>query len=437
MAHPIAAASRLSGPPACVLLDEFASVGIRRNATTASSRTSAGHVFEVTFTLVDPPGLSPWFIHYPGLKNSGLVGRPQILNATDSLVVMHLVFCRDGRLAVDYFVYRAGPGTPSLRLIPGPCPDVEFPHHVGVLPSGAAGEHYHVVFPVRRLKPRLAYEIHVFSSESQAWSAKAARVSDDPETRGRHLLLHEPSKAIATGGSSLAWVDLWQGVVLCNVLDEDPVLRMIRWPVPPSVGEHMVDGYLASSVRDATLRDGVIRFVEVDFGDDAMDMDIFEVDFGRRHRAMDIYWKATVWKRDTGSKDWDRCLTADIAKIVDTTRSGSGCSHLLRMVWDDASDKLDIGKVSWAAPVLSLSDEDVVYFVAGIVSRNHVLVFAINVREERLEELRQNTVGNHYSAWSFSSFLDTNPDAGAEATGGWVLDAFPTQNCSIEYKENF
>jgi hypothetical protein len=36
---------------------------------------------------------------------------------------------------------------------------------------------------------------------------------------------HEPSKAVAAGGNSLAWVDLCRGVLLCNVLDEEPVLR--------------------------------------------------------------------------------------------------------------------------------------------------------------------------------------------------------------------
>lgn len=48
--------------------------------------------------------------------------RPEILNAADGLVLMRIAFLRgDGRAAsTDYFVYRTGPGEPSLHLIPGP-----------------------------------------------------------------------------------------------------------------------------------------------------------------------------------------------------------------------------------------------------------------------------------------------------------------------------
>jgi hypothetical protein len=46
-----------------------------------------------------------------------------------------------------------------------------------------------------------------------------------PETTDNAVATHEPSKAVAAGGNSLAWVDLCRGVLLCNVLDEEPVLR--------------------------------------------------------------------------------------------------------------------------------------------------------------------------------------------------------------------
>ncbi|TVT98214.1 hypothetical protein EJB05_56493, partial [Eragrostis curvula] len=167
MPDSVASSSRFSGPTAWSLLDEFASIGRRKNATTATASTSAGHHVEVSFELVDPPGISRWFIHCPSLetkssfgppqiildleKRHGFNGPPQILNTADALVLMRMAFFTDqGRRAVtDYFVYRAGPGKPSLDLVPGPCPQALFLKQVGILPcgSGTSEEHYFVVFP--------------------------------------------------------------------------------------------------------------------------------------------------------------------------------------------------------------------------------------------------------------------------------------------------
>ncbi|OEL22515.1 hypothetical protein BAE44_0016462 [Dichanthelium oligosanthes] len=103
---------------------------------------------------------------------------------------MLMAFLRGNARVFDYFVYRAGPGKPpSLDLIPaGPCPTtIGFcpRHEVGVLPCGGAGEHYALAFLALRLSPRVAHDVHVFSSETRAWSVKVARVSADTETASR------------------------------------------------------------------------------------------------------------------------------------------------------------------------------------------------------------------------------------------------------------
>jgi hypothetical protein len=157
---------------------------------------------------------------------------PQILNAVGAFVVMrmHFFFYR-GRV-IDYFVYRAGPRRPSLDLIPGPCPKVFVPQQVNVVPrgAGAGGDrgHYSVVFPVQRLDPSLQLEIFGFSSETRAWSSRVAKFSWDAGTTCDAVVLHTPTKAVTADGGSLAWVDLWRGVLLCEWLDDgQPVLRLI------------------------------------------------------------------------------------------------------------------------------------------------------------------------------------------------------------------
>ncbi|KAL6627202.1 hypothetical protein ACP70R_030928 [Stipagrostis hirtigluma subsp. patula] len=311
---------------------------------------------------------------------------------------MRMLFHGDGR-RIEYFVYKAGPGRPSLRLVPGPCPMVRFPKQVGVLPCGGAGEHYSVAFPVTRSKPRMVHEIHVFSSESESWSTKIARISDDPETTYHEVVLHDPSKAVAAGGSSLAWVDLWRGILLCeDVLDEDPELRLIQWPLPPP-DEDLIDLYAAQSVRDATLIDGVITFV-------ASKYDAFS---SSRYCHVDKRWKATVWKREMSSDNWEFSFKVDIANILSTNSPPN--SSLLQKLWDDELNKLDLNKVLSAAPTLSLNSEDVVYFMANLVS-NEALLLAVNARAGRLEGFQQAYFLTNFSASAFSRFFDASSGGG-------------------------
>ncbi|OEL37048.1 hypothetical protein BAE44_0001930 [Dichanthelium oligosanthes] len=366
MPGPVVAASvRFSGGPAWVLLEKFPSIGYHRtNATTATGFTSAGTTVQVSFELADPPVVSRWSVHCPGLNR-----RAEILNAAEGLVLMRIAFSSrgDGQgQAIDYFVYRTGPREPSLHLIPGPCPEVAVPKRVGILPG--AGEDYFVVFPVPRFdKPDTKYEMSVFSSESRSWSSKVARVSKDRETTFDAMAMHEPSKAVAAGGSSLARVDLCRGVLLCNVLDEDPVLRLLPWPVPP----HHRDEHSPLSVRDATLSNGAIRFVESNVDDNGG-------------------WTATVSKRETGSKYWYKCFKADIASIL---AKDSSYSDLLRQVWDDEATKRGLNKALGAAPTLSLSSEDVVCFTTDLRSTDsEPLMLAVNVRERRVEPAERSCV---------------------------------------------
>ncbi|KAL6867251.1 hypothetical protein ACP4OV_015275 [Aristida adscensionis] len=400
MPDPVAAAARFSDSPAWVLLDEFACIGHRRNHTTAASSTSARRPIEVSFVPLDPPRVSRWFVYCPGpMTNRVFNGMPRIINAADSLVVMRMLFFDadgNGGSTVDYFVYRAGPGTPSLHLVPGPCPKVSFPKQVAVLPCGFdAGEHYSLVFPVKRLEPAsMVYELHIFSSESQAWSTKIARISTDTETSYQDIMLHDPSKAIATGGSSLAWIDLWRGILLCTGLDkEEAALRLIQWPVP-SIGHELMDLCAANSVRDAMLSNGVIRFVEVKFQHHG---DAFS---SRSNKEK--CWRVTVWKGDMSSKNWDKCFEVDIAKILAAHYSQQ--SHLPQKMLDNKCRKLDFGKVLSAAPVLSLSNEDVVYFMTNLDSGESLLL-AVDTNSEKLEDIQQTYFELGCSACAFSRFL--------------------------------
>ena len=62
----------------------------------------------------------------------------------------------------------------------------------------------------------------------------------------------------------LDWVDLWRGVLLCNVCDGERALRYIQFPNPLDGNMHK---HLMSSpreVRDVTFTNGFIRLIKIE-----------------------------------------------------------------------------------------------------------------------------------------------------------------------------
>lgn len=340
--------------------------------TTATALTNAGGTAEVSFELVDPPGISNWFVNFSDYREREFKGKPHILNADDSLVLVRMaVFTEDGGLSFDYFVYKAGPGKPSLDLIPDPYPKIYDVKQIGILAFGDDREHYAVVFPAPRLKASMTHEMHIFSSESQAWSTEVAKVVIDRETGCHDMVRHRSSKVVSAGGSWLAWIDLWRGVLLCNVLDKDPVLKLLQWPVAPPE-DVCIEMYAARSIRDATMSNGVVMFVEVSFDANA------DACWG---------WTATIWRREVGSEYWYKCFKTDIADIL---ANDSSFSHLLRNLWDDDVNKKGLNKIFSAPPTLSLSSKDVVYFMTKLRTEDaDALLISLNVREVKLEAIEE------------------------------------------------
>jgi hypothetical protein len=271
--------------------------------------------------------------------------------------------------------------------------------------AGDGGDrwHYSVVFPVQRLDPSMQLEIFVFSSETRAWSSRVAKFLWDAETTCDAVVLHTSTKAVAAGGGSLAWVDLWRGVLLCEWLDDgQPVLRLIQWPVLPPRGVP-IDIASPAAQRDATMSDGVITFVDLQF----------RYEGGSGYFALsndatgDHGWAATVWKRKTSSVHWGISLKANTNSIFAAeSRSSSG---LLRKMRDDGgvNELADLKKLVSATPRLSLQDKGVVYIEASSNSKS--LLLAVNAREERIEAVEQITSRLRFCRCTFSRFLEASP----------------------------
>ena len=401
-------------PPAWVLLDTRARIGCcSRNATTAEARTSDGDGIVVSFSVTDPPALSRCFVHCPNLTAEDFIGEPRVTGADGAVLLIRVTFApRHGRWKfTDMFVYRAGPGEPSLHLLPRPYPLYLNCDHVGVL---SRGDHYSVVVPETRFEAggRTDYDLYVFSSETMSWSTIVAPVAVDGDTDYDLLAMHYPTKVISIGGVWLAWIDLRRGVLLCNVVDDDRLPEMPLIQLPSLLGANKFDfapydGAVPPlrQIRDVTCMNGLLKFVEIEYPD--LD-ELNDTEFR---------WTATMFTREICSESWDWCCTVDSADLCPTDT----CSHdLFPEIWD--GKKLTLNKVVISSPTLDLYNDDVFYLMAKLnpADGTNGCVLAVNASDLTLVRVVPFSSDRFdfdptYQQCAFSKHLSKAPDDSTDA----------------------
>ncbi|KAM0916218.1 hypothetical protein ACQ4PT_010307 [Festuca glaucescens] len=366
-AHP----SRPGSYPAEILLDENCRIGSSENSTSATTENSEGLSVEVSFEIRDPPALSLCFARcYDMTGRQRLPGEPWILAVAGGLVLLAIPFCDGNNINrstsyVDYFVYRAGPGTPSLHHLPGPYP-TSYPMKAAILPicddDGSEHEHYAVVFPVVdfiALESRHRYTLHIYRSDRKEWRTQAGSIS---------------------GGD-------W-GVLLCNVLDEEPTMRFLAVPVPEPWATHTefvaeFEDRNPRPYRQMTVHDGVVKFTE---------LKLHRGPAFNAKRRDDQGWMATTWTRPISSDVWQEGSTFDTSDI--SVAGSSSSLHLLLPEILDGEKKLTWEKAMSGAPTLSLHDDDVVYIMVRMgLCDPTASVLAVNTRSLTLESCAQCSAG--------------------------------------------
>ncbi|KAI5004337.1 hypothetical protein ZWY2020_031580 [Hordeum vulgare] len=333
--HPAAAAaSWRSAHRPWSLIDSKCLIGDRDNATTAHAVTSQRNDIKVTFELADPPGVSRCFVHFPGLAEGRYAGEPVVVSSADAFVLLVVPFT-DGSEHKDFIVYRAGPGAPSLRLLPSTYRSPEYFTLAGVVPL----------------------------------------VGADLRAQG--------TRVIFAGRETLGWVNHWHGILLCHVLAYRPVMCFIQWPVSvprnrvPRFGMG-VDNIYARPFRDVAISNGLIRFVE-------LRSRRFSDDTPNEKGVIGNGWTVTTWNRGICSKKWNKRFTVKADNVPLTGSSYPKVSGGKRLSWD---------KVLHGGTTLSLlCDDDVVYIMARLDIRHPVAwMLAINIIERTLEAVKECSV---------------------------------------------
>lgn len=182
--------------------------------------------------------------------------------------------------------------------------DLHF-NYVGLL-SDTFNKHRLVVIPEQQFEAngRLSYDLQIFSSETMWRTTKVARTACGLEGLFNALEWFRQTKVLNIGGGLLGWVDLRRGILMCDVVDKEQEMRLIRFP--PLMATNRVNFAVDSDgcgpslrwVRDVTCRNGCINLVEME-----MQMPDFD------SRNAQLPWTASMFKRMIWSEKWDECCT--------------------------------------------------------------------------------------------------------------------------------
>ncbi|KAL5221646.1 hypothetical protein ABZP36_026359 [Zizania latifolia] len=261
-----------------------------KNASTASSKTSTGHPIEVTFWEEPPPALSHFSVHCPDLQllPDNLFLAPKAIAVDDGLVLLRVPIKHfAGKCSFqdnDYFVYHPGPPAPKLDLLPWPrrLGDDEI---VILSCGGDKDKHKHYVLAALQIRSvfTFTFTLHLYRSDKsssgrRSWTSQVVSVEEPvrdklcpiPDSAERQMY-HLTAKVITLGGANgtVGWVDLWRGILLCDLLDDDDTPKKLRdMPLPwPSKGNwtRYLNGD-ESFYRDVTVNQhkDSIKYVEME-----------------------------------------------------------------------------------------------------------------------------------------------------------------------------
>uniref|UniRef100_A0A8I6XPK6 DUF1618 domain-containing protein n=1 Tax=Hordeum vulgare subsp. vulgare TaxID=112509 RepID=A0A8I6XPK6_HORVV len=393
--------------PDWALLNNTARISDDRNATTAVCCTKEGQPVAVSFWIADPPAVSQFSVHCPGIDASDLCSDapPYVICAEGAFVL----FCVTLDESVHHFVYSARgipAGKPSLHLVPDPRPRVEAfaSQQFGILPCG--DEHYAVAFLHHQWDSgdqAWKYFAYVFSSEKKAWRRSKEAALDLSESDKVLFDSHASSKQITVGASSLGWVDLLRGILLVsNLFDDCPVIRFISFPASRvRITDRRNIVYNAPEYFcDVVCSGDLMRFVEMDFE-------------GPECRTKGKGWRANTWGRKVCWDDWQKRCTVD----VDDVSVDQSYSALL----DEETQQLELKKLLFLNPTLSVRDDNLLYMMAKVDDEDDkALVIAIDMEQAVLDALILVSAKPSYTITMYSPcslpkyYLNNKDNAGAD-----------------------
>ncbi|KAJ1272264.1 hypothetical protein BS78_06G188900 [Paspalum vaginatum] len=261
----------------------------------------------------------------------------------------------------------------------------------------------------------MEFMLHLYDSDTCRWTTKLVplpvperdRVLPVPDS-ATETLFHITTKVIMLGSTTIGWVDLWRGILFCNVLDEHPVLRDMPLPKPARCNRRTFCCGSPSPRRDITVvkppeqQQLSTKYVEmgsyprVEHSSPGSDEDSDDDASNIVH-----YWTATVWSMPVpiGSwNDWHKDCKIDVANIVvDNPRH---CQLLLPpgSSIDLEKAKVTVRNLVTGHPTLGLGMDGhvAIYFFSKANRRaDGGWLIAVGVRDSKLQGIAELDVRKH------------------------------------------
>ncbi|KAM3372414.1 hypothetical protein ACQJBY_019340 [Aegilops geniculata] len=425
--------------PSWIILDSRAHFADLDNATTIKAKASTGHEVKVTFCLAEPPAVSYFCVHCP---EDCCATEPRVVSSSNELVLLCFAFRTGPRTTendshlLEYFVYTAASGgNQSIRPVPSSSPTYRHTWHAAIFPC--EGDDFLIADLVRNAD-LVHYDLHVFWSDTSQWSTTHLKLESPSDAQPWDLPI-QTDKVISLGGSMVGWVDLWRGIVICDVLDKEPVLRFL--PLPRANFDLNRESE-ARPVRDVTgCHDGFINFVELehchkfvnvisrsnfntpkifDTQDTIYDTDIFnhDDDMGAsdedRPVCVPAGWKLRTMYRNIS---WDYWRKGNTIHVDDISACPTEPSMLLPRLWDDRDRKWTLRNLKRTGfPTFSICAGDVVYLMCKVESDDKdALLVGVDIGTKKLEIIRPycgtraTSFDPTFISCAFSEHLNTTP----------------------------
>ncbi|EAZ10051.1 hypothetical protein OsI_32355 [Oryza sativa Indica Group] len=384
-----------------ILLDVRAYIADRRNSTTATIVLSNGRKIQITFCIAPPPLVSYICAWSPTTDPAVFFAKEPAVGFVDADVV----FLRVHSDQIYDLIYYHASSRPSLKLIHNPYNPYN-PYHylrridnVVVLPdrrrhaAGADDDDHDGSgrFYVSSLDRDRRFDLGHFKlclydeddSMDCKWSNTILLLDQLRNAPDKDTVLHLTEKVFILDDEQplVAFVDLWRGIVICNVLDNSTPVGGSYMPLPPE----LIDArrtYNSSVCRNIAIVNGRLTVVRLslyllDSDDDDSDDDDY------------CTWDLTTWSKPVSScldDEWreDFMIESSDVSIDNSTRNACLLPKL-----NDGCPTTDT--LQLAHPTLSLMDAHIVYIMGKVdVSDEKALVLTVDMANKRYLCLKRN-----------------------------------------------
>ncbi|CAL5027143.1 unnamed protein product [Urochloa decumbens] len=204
---------------------------------------------------------------------------------------------------------------------------------------------------------------------------------------------------------TIGWVDLWRGILFCDVLEENPKLRDMPLPLPGKGNWTHFLNFSEGCYRDITVNrcKDSIKYVEMEIvrpGNVTTAPEPRSFLEWLRSRECPSqstctiipgHWKATTWSMPipvASWDDWHRDCTTELHEIEVYSPRHHQLLHELMSSSDDNEKATEatfsLGCLQMAYPTLSI-DDNVVYLLTKATSSTKMGVIAIDLKQKKLQ----------------------------------------------------